>query len=91
MIGVLDLFLAQPFGQKSLLQRILSTTLNDDIKKLQKNIDDLREKIAEDALCDKLRNYVYADPAVQEIIRKDAGMSFPKRSNHSRRKIGIDH
>lgn len=76
MIGVLDLFLAQPFGQKSLLQRILSTTLNDDIKKLQKNIDDLKEKIAEDELCDKLRNYVYADPAVQETIRKDAGMSF---------------
>src|SRR5579871_2407579 len=46
--GVLDLFLAQPFGQRSLLQRILSITLNDDIQKLQKNIDVLCEKIADD-------------------------------------------
>jgi len=37
--GILDLFLAQPFGQRSLLQRILSITLNDDIQKIQKNID----------------------------------------------------
>src|SRR5271168_5300260 len=37
--GILDLFLAQPFGQRSLLQRILSITLTDDIQKIQKNID----------------------------------------------------
>jgi hypothetical protein len=69
--GVLDLFLAQPFGQRSLLQRILSVTLNDDIKKLTKNIDDLRAKIEDDALCDKLKNYVYADPVIQDPIRQE--------------------
>jgi hypothetical protein len=70
--GVLDLFLAQPFGQRSLLQRILSVTLNDDIKKITKNIDDLRAKIEDDALCDKLKNYVYADPVIQDPIRQEA-------------------
>ena len=69
--GILDLFLAQPFGQRSLLQRILSITLNDDIRKLQNNIDILREKIADDALCDKLKNYVYADVSIQDPIRKE--------------------
>lgn len=69
--GILDLFLAQPFGQRSLLQRILSVTLNDDIQKLQKPIDLLREKVADDGLCDKLKNYVYADASIQDPIRKD--------------------
>ena len=69
--GILDLFLTQPFGQRSLLQRILSTTLSDDIQKLQKNIDSLRETIDDDALCDKLKNYVYTDVAVQDPIRQD--------------------
>jgi hypothetical protein len=69
--GILDLFLAQPFGQRSLLQRILSVALNDDIKKITKNIDDLRAKIEDDALCDKLKNYVYADPAIQDPIRQE--------------------
>ena len=77
--GVLDLFLAQPFGQKSLLQRILSVTLNDDIKKLQKNIDVLRGKIGDDALCDKLKNYVHADSTIQDPIRKEAGISNKTR------------
>lgn len=70
--GVLDLFLAQPFGQRSLLQRILSITLNDDIKKLQKNLDTLKEKIADDALCEKLKNYIFADVAIQDPIRQEA-------------------
>lgn len=69
--GILDLFLAQPFGQRSLLQRILSTTLSDDIQKLQKNIDSLRETINDAALCDKLKNYVYADVSLQDPIRRE--------------------
>ena len=69
--GILDLFLAQPFGQRSLIQRILTIALNDDIHKIQKNIDMLREKITDDALCDKLKSYVYADVAVQEPIRQE--------------------
>ena len=70
--GVLDLFLAQPFGQRSLFQRILSITLNDDIKKVQRDIEALREKIGDDALCEKLKNYVHADPSIQDPIREEA-------------------
>jgi Domain of unknown function in PX-proteins (DUF3818) len=69
--GIWDLFLAQPFGQRSLLQRILSVTLNDDIRKLQKDIDILREKIEDDGLCEKIKGYVYADPVIQDGIRKE--------------------
>jgi hypothetical protein len=41
MAGVLDLFLAQPFGAKSLLQRIFSLALGDSIKTVQRSIDGL--------------------------------------------------
>lgn len=70
--GILDLFLAQPFGQRSLIQRIMGITLNDDIQKMQKDINMLREKIGDDSLCDKLKNYVDADIAIQDPIRQEA-------------------
>jgi len=69
--GILDLFLAQPFGQRSLLQRILSITLNDDIQKIQKNIDMLRANIGDDTFCDKLKNYVDADVGIQDVVRAE--------------------
>jgi len=69
--GVLDLFFAQPFGQRSLLQRILTIVLSDDIRKLEKDIDILRETIEDDGLCDKLKNYVAADPVIQNPIRQE--------------------
>jgi Domain of unknown function in PX-proteins (DUF3818) len=69
--GILDLFLAQPFGQRSLLQRILSITLNDDIRKLQKSLDILKSQIDDEDMCDKVRNYVYADVSIQDSLRKE--------------------
>jgi len=56
--GVLDLFLAQPFGGKSLFQRILMVNLSEETKKMQKDIDDLETKIKEPVLCQKIANAV---------------------------------
>ncbi|KAI5292929.1 hypothetical protein KEM56_006167, partial [Ascosphaera pollenicola] len=46
MAGVLDIFLAQPFGSRSLIQRILGMAMGDGIKSLQRSIDVLTKKIA---------------------------------------------
>lgn len=72
MSGVLDLFLAQPFGSRSLLQRIFSMTLNDGVKTFQKSIDALAGKIGDPVLSDKLKAFTYADETVKAEIRKDA-------------------
>lgn len=72
MSGVLDLFLAQPFGSKSLLQRIFGMALNDGIKSAQKNIDTLTAKIEEPVLCEKIRTFVDADDETKAAIRQDA-------------------
>src|SRR5215471_11922113 len=50
MSGVLDLFLAQPFGSRSLLQRIFALAIHDGIRSFQKAINGLSTKIADPVL-----------------------------------------
>ncbi|ORX61351.1 hypothetical protein DM01DRAFT_1331961 [Hesseltinella vesiculosa] len=54
--GVLDLFLSQPLGTKSLLQRILMVNMQDQAKELQRQIQDLEASINDPSLCAKIRN-----------------------------------
>ncbi|KAK8164339.1 hypothetical protein IWX90DRAFT_255762 [Phyllosticta citrichinensis] len=73
MSGVLDLFLAQPFGARSLLQRIFGMAINDGISNVQKAIDSLAAtKIRDETLVDKIKAYTEADEDVKEIIRQEA-------------------
>lgn len=58
MNGVLDLFLAQPFGSRSLAQRVFGMALNDGIKSFQKSIDALVAKIHDPVLCQKLKAFI---------------------------------
>ncbi|KAG8419780.1 hypothetical protein J3458_004621 [Metarhizium acridum] len=72
MSGVLDIFLAQPFGARSLMQRIFSLTLNDGIKSFQKSIDALTNKIADPIFTDKLKRYTHAEEDLKAAIRLEA-------------------
>ncbi|KAK5044564.1 hypothetical protein LTR84_010688 [Exophiala bonariae] len=72
MSGVLDLFLAQPFGTRSLLQRIFAQTLGDGIRQFQKSIDDLVTKIGDPILTNKLKAFVDSDEDTKLILRTEA-------------------
>lgn len=72
MTGVLDLFMAQPFGSRSLLQRIFSQALNDSIKDFQRSISAVAAKIEDTALAQKLKNFVDADESIKNEIRSEA-------------------
>ncbi|KAH5721115.1 hypothetical protein HBI20_103050 [Parastagonospora nodorum] len=73
MSGVLDLFLAQPFGARSLLQRIFGMAIHDGVNSVQKSIDTLSStKIKDDVLCAKIKAYVQADEQVKDVIRQEA-------------------
>ncbi|KAK7952097.1 uncharacterized protein PG986_007825 [Apiospora aurea] len=72
MASVLDLFLAQPFGSRSLMQRIFSAALNDGIRQFQKNIDAVAAKIGDDVFVKKLKAFTEADETVKLSIREEA-------------------
>ncbi|KAH9214537.1 hypothetical protein DL95DRAFT_300483 [Leptodontidium sp. 2 PMI_412] len=72
MSSILDIFLAQPFGARSLMQRIFAFTLNDGIKSFQKAIDSLISKIDDDVLCEKLKKFSDAPENVKNVIRNES-------------------
>ncbi|CAG8526175.1 2631_t:CDS:10 [Paraglomus occultum] len=71
MRAMLDLFLAQPFGTKSLLQRMLSTNLGEEIKEIDKDIETFKAIVNDENICEKICNYVYASIEVQRLIRDE--------------------
>ncbi|KAI1500082.1 succinate flavoprotein subunit [Biscogniauxia marginata] len=72
MSGVLDLFLAQPFGARSLMQRIFSLTLHDGIRTYQKSIDAVSAKIGDEVLVEKLKKFCDGEEHIKLAIREEA-------------------
>lgn len=72
MSSILDIFLAQPFGARSLMQRIFSLTLNDGIRAFQKSIDALNVKIDEPVFCEKLHKFSELPEESKTIIRLES-------------------
>lgn len=72
MSGVLDLFLAHPFGSRSLAQRVFGMAINDGIKSFQKAIDALAVKVDDPVLCEKLKQFCNADEDTKNTIRSEA-------------------
>ncbi|KAK4105767.1 hypothetical protein N658DRAFT_416992 [Parathielavia hyrcaniae] len=72
MSSILDIFLAQPFGTRSLMQRIFSMTLHDGIRSFQRSIDALAEKIGDSVFVEKLKAYNNAEEDIKQAIREEA-------------------
>ncbi|PBP21599.1 PX domain protein [Diplocarpon rosae] len=72
MSTILDIFLAQPFGARSLMQRIFAFTLNDGIKAFQKSIDALNGKIDDVVLSEKLKKFSDAPEDIKNRIRHES-------------------
>lgn len=69
MKGVIDLFLAQPLGRRSLLQNILIMVLADDIKTQEKAILEMKKKINNPSIVASFEAYINASYSVKEEIR----------------------
>lgn len=70
--GVLDIFLAQPFGQRSLLQRMFSSSLQDEVRELDEICAAISAKVDDPVICEKVRLFVYAPSEIQALYRQDA-------------------
>jgi len=72
MSNILDIFLAQPFGARSLMQRIFSLTLHDGIRSFQRSIDALAVKIGDPVFVQKLKRFIEAEEHTKIAIREEA-------------------
>ncbi|KAK7049515.1 hypothetical protein VNI00_005546 [Paramarasmius palmivorus] len=70
--SVLDLFLAQPFGGRSLLQRMFTGSLTEEVKALEEEIEAVKAKVEDPILCEKVRLFVYAPKEIQDMYKADA-------------------
>ena len=73
MAQVLDLFIAQPFGTRSLLQRIFGMAIHDGINNIQKSIDILTsQKIQDPILSGHIKQYISADQELKNRLLKES-------------------
>ncbi|PIL37165.1 hypothetical protein GSI_00857 [Ganoderma sinense ZZ0214-1] len=70
--GVLDLFLATPFGGRSLLQRMFTGSLMEEVRAINEDIEAVKEKVDDPVMCEKVRLYVYAPREIQAVYKSDA-------------------
>lgn len=66
----LDLFLAQPFGQKSLIQRMFLSGIGEEVKELQQVQQLIENKIADPDLAARVHTYVNLSSDKQDRVRE---------------------
>lgn len=72
MKGVLDLFMAQPLGSRSLLQRMFGFAIGDGVRSIQRSIDTLTPKVDAVIYQEKIKNFTYSDDEKKDAIRREA-------------------
>lgn len=72
MKGVLDLFMAQPLGSKSLLQRMFGFAIGDGVRGIQRSIDSLIPKIDDTVYSEKIKSFTYSDESQKTAIKIEA-------------------
>ncbi|CUA70220.1 PX domain-containing protein YPR097W [Saccharomyces cerevisiae S288c] [Rhizoctonia solani] len=70
--GMLDLFLATPFGGKSLLQRMFTSSLSEEVRALQEDIQAVEDKVEDPILCEKIKQFINAPRDIQKLFKADA-------------------
>ncbi|KAK0468376.1 uncharacterized protein EV420DRAFT_1504143 [Desarmillaria tabescens] len=70
--SVLDLFLAQPFGGRSLLQRMFSGSLTEEARALEEEIEAVKVKVDDPVMCEKVRLFIYGPREIQDMYKADA-------------------
>jgi len=73
MTAILDIFLVQPFGTRSLLQRIFGMAIHDGIVHIQKTIEILiSQHIDDPMMAEKIREYTEAPEEIKAAIRQES-------------------
>ncbi|KAG1892429.1 hypothetical protein F4604DRAFT_1875771 [Suillus subluteus] len=70
--SVVDIFLATPFGGRSLLQRMFSSSLTEEVTIIEEDIEAVKAKVDDPVMCEKLRLFVNAPREIQDTYRTNA-------------------
>jgi hypothetical protein len=70
--SVVDIFLATPFGGRSLLQRMFSSSLTEEVTNIEEDIEAVKVKVDDPVMCEKLRLFVNAPREIQDTYRTNA-------------------
>ena len=55
---------------------MFTSSLTEEARNLQEDIDMVRETVGDDDMCEKVRRFIYAPKEFQSISRDDAGEPF---------------
>ncbi|WFD21339.1 hypothetical protein MCAP1_003601 [Malassezia caprae] len=72
MRSLLDLFLLQPFGQKSLLQRMFTGRLQEEIAEMKQLLYNVQTRVAYPVFCQKVDAYVAMTYDMQQLFNEQA-------------------
>ena len=54
---------------------MFASSFQEGVKILEEDIEAIKDKIEDDVMCEKIRQFVYAPKEIQNIYKADAGMS----------------
>jgi hypothetical protein len=55
--------------------RMFTSTLSEEVKVLQEDIEAVKDKVEDAVMCEKVRQFVYASKDIQSVLKADAGSS----------------
>jgi hypothetical protein len=59
----------------SALHRMFTSSLTEEVKALEAEIEAVKEKVDDPIMCAKIRQFVYAPREIQDLYKADAGKS----------------
>ena len=54
--------------------RMFTSSLNEEVKSLEEDIEAVKEKVDDPVICEKVRQFVYAPKEIQATYKSDSGI-----------------
>jgi len=58
---------------------MFTSSLNEEVKSLEEDIEAVKDKVDDPVICEKIRQFVYAPTAIQAIYKNDSGIVIPSQ------------
>ncbi len=67
-----------------IMSSMFTSSLNEEVKFLEEDIDAVKEKVEDPVICEKVRRFVYAPKEIQAMYKGDSGISCQINYAHER-------